>query len=100
MSRRRSNERLSPPLFHESRWHSVSGDDAERIAFTQRHDAEFGPAQLDRIRQHGFKHRLKVARGASDDAQHLRGCRLLLQGLRKLARALLELLFQFASMRL
>src|SRR5262249_9804212 len=100
MPRRRSYERLSPPLLHESRRRSVGGNDAERIAFTQRGDAELGSANLYRIRQHGLKHRLKFAGGTRDDSQHLRGRRLLLQRLAELARERLKLLLKIARVRL
>src|SRR6516162_2395332 len=94
MPRRRSYERLSPPLLHESRRCSVGGNDAERIAFTQRGDAELGSANLYRIRQHGLKHRLKFAGGTRDDSQHLRGRRLLLQGFAQIIGALPQLVEQ------
>src|SRR5262249_19131323 len=88
MPRRRSYERLSPPLLHESRRRSVGGNDAERITFTQRGDAELGSTNLYRIRQHGLKHRLKFAGGTRDNSQHLRGRGLLLQCLAEFVRAL------------
>jgi hypothetical protein len=95
MSRGRSYDRLQPPpLLHESRRRPVGGNDAKRLSFTQRHDAELSPAKLDRVRQHGFKHRLKVARGARNDAQHLGGCRLLLQRLGEIVRALPQFIVQ------
>src|SRR5262249_25873140 len=94
MPRRRSYERLSPPLLHESRRRSVGGNDAERIAFTQRGDAELGSANLYRVRQHGLEHRLKFAGGTRDDSQHLRGRRLLLQCLAQIVGALTQLVEQ------
>src|SRR5262245_37005341 len=94
MPRRRSYERLSPPLLHESRRRSVGGNDAERIAFTQRRDAELGSANLYRVRQNGFKHRLKFAGRARDDPQYLAGRGLLLQRLGQFARARLHFVEQ------
>ena len=61
MSRRGSYEWLSPPRLHESRRRSVGGNDAERLAFTQRHNTELGSAKLYCVRQHSFKHRLQFA---------------------------------------
>jgi hypothetical protein len=43
VSRRRSYDRLSPPLLHESRRRPVGGDDPERIAFTHRRDSNLAP---------------------------------------------------------
>src|SRR6202047_767213 len=85
MSWRRLYMRLSPPLLHEGQRRSMSGDHAERIAFTQRHDAELGSANLYSIRQHGFKYGLKFAGRTRDDLQHLRSGGLLLQRLAQFA---------------
>ena len=41
--------------------------------------SEFGVADADRLLQHGRKHRLKIAGGATDDLKHFRRGRLLLQ---------------------
>jgi hypothetical protein len=63
--------------------------------------AELGCADARRLLQHGFEHRLQLAGQAGDDAQHLGGRGLLLQGLGKVpsrlgkfAGARFELLFQ------
>src|SRR6266481_7341213 len=92
MSRRQSNERLSPPLLHEGRRRSACGNNAERVSFTQRHNTELGSAKLYRVRQYSFKHWLKFAGRARDGPQNLAGRRLLLQRLGQIARARLHLL--------
>ena len=51
--------------------------------------AELGTAEPGCIRQHGLKHRLQLAGRTGNDAQHLRGRRLLLQRFAQLLRALL-----------
>src|SRR5262249_38173608 len=39
-----------------------------------------------RVREHSVEYRLQLAGRRADDAQHLRGCRLLLEGLPKLVK--------------
>src|SRR6516164_4678907 len=71
MSWRRSYERLSPPLFHESRRCSVAAvleSEDDRILSIAK--PACGPH--DRV-----KHRLQVERRAANDLQHL-ACRCLL----------------------
>src|SRR5215813_574613 len=83
MSRRGSYERLSPPpLLHESR-RTVGGNDAERLSFTQRHNAELCSAKLYCVPQHSFKHWLQFTGRAGDDSQYLAGRGLLLQRVRQ-----------------
>ena len=72
----------------------MSGEDTERIAFTQRRYAKLRSANSDRICQHGVEHRLKFAGRTGDDLQHLGGGGLLLQRLGELARARLHLVEQ------
>src|SRR6516164_8455495 len=50
---------------------------------------EFGLAQPDGVLEHCIENGFKLTGRRADDAQHLRGCRLLLQRLGKFARALL-----------
>ena len=63
--------------------------EAEGIAFTQIHGAEFGLADARRVLQHGVENRLEFARRTADDLEHLDGRRLLLQRLGQLPRACL-----------
>jgi hypothetical protein len=72
----------------------VRGHHSERIPLTQRHDAELGSANADRIRQHGFEHRLELARRAGDRPQDLAGRRLLLQRLGEIVGTLAQLVEQ------
>src|SRR5262245_11035417 len=80
---------------------------AESISLTNEQIAELRLAELDSVRQHGFKDRLQLARRAGDDPQHLRGRGLLLQRFGKvpprlgeLTGARLKLLLQLARVRL
>ena len=56
-------------------------DNAERSVFTQLQSAEFGLADTDCVLQHRLEYRLQFAGRRTDDAQHLRRGRLLLQRL-------------------
>src|SRR6516165_10157689 len=67
-----------------SGWPIVSRDRAKVIALTEIQGAESGFAELCRIRQHGLKDRPQLAGGRADNAQHLRGRRLLLERLSQL----------------
>ena len=60
--------------------------------------AEFGIADAHGIFQHGLEDRLQRARRRADDAQHVRGCRLLLQRFAKIvgARILSSRVFSMA----
>src|SRR5262245_57008085 len=62
---------------------------SERTIFVQRHGAEVGLAYAGRVFQHRVEYRLKLARRAADDLEHLRRRRLLLQCLAQIARAML-----------
>jgi hypothetical protein len=66
----------------------------KRIALAQRHNAELGLTNPDRVRKHRLKHRLQFTWRAGDNLEHLRRRRLLLQCLGKLARARLHLVEQ------
>src|SRR5262245_54297754 len=59
----------------------------EHAAFITEQNAKLRPANAGGVLQHGLKHAPQLAGRARNDAQHLRGCRLLLQ-------RLVELLFQ------
>ena len=52
------------------------------------------PANPRRALGDGIEHRLHVSGGAADDAEHLGGCRLMLQGLAQFGIALAELFEQ------
>ena len=66
------------------RCHEVQG-----VAIPAMDISKLGVAEADGVLQHGLEHRLKIARGTADNMEHLRHCRLLLQGFREFARALL-----------
>ena len=52
--------------------------ETQGVAFTAVDGAKLGVAETDCVLQHGRKHRLKIAGGATDNLEHLRRCRLLL----------------------
>ena len=60
-------------------------DGTEAIALPQPQDAKLGLADARGILQHRLKYRLQIAGRSADDAQHLRGCGLLLRRFGKLA---------------
>ena len=72
----------------------MQGNQAEELAVAQVEVAEAGGAEPHCIREHYLEHRLELARRTRDNLQDLRGCRLLLQRLGKLARARLRRLEQ------
>ena len=53
----------------------------EKLAVKPVHKAELGFAESRRALGNHVEHRLDISRRATDDPQHLRGCRLLLQRL-------------------
>src|SRR6516225_996129 len=62
---------------------------AKEFALVEPEIAELGSTDSNGILQHCCEHWLKIAWRATDDLKNLRRGRLLLQGFRKLARALL-----------
>src|SRR6516164_11385126 len=66
---------------------------ARKASPSRRYNAELGLADANRVHQHRLEHRLKLARCARNDAQHLSRCGLLLSGLRKLAAKARDLSF-------
>ena len=74
------DDRITLPLLDKRHRCVVQGSEAKRVALTKPHDAEFGFANSGRVSQHSIEHRLKFAGRAADDAQHLGGRGLLLQG--------------------
>ena len=59
--------------------------EVEELAVEPIYEAELGVAETRGALRYHVKYRLEVSRRASDDAQHLRGRRLLVQGLVALA---------------
>jgi hypothetical protein len=57
----------------------MQGNSAKRIALRQSEYAELGLADARRVCQDGFEYGLKLARRATDDLEHPRCRRLLLQ---------------------
>ena len=72
----------------------VRGDQAEAVSLAQIQIAEFCLADARGVFHHGAEHRRELAGRARDDAQHIRGRRLLLQCLAEIVGALTELLEQ------
>src|SRR5262249_31597656 len=56
--------------------------------------SESGVANAHRLLQYRYKYWLKIAWGAANDLEHFRRCCLLLQALRKIARALSQFVEQ------
>src|SRR6516165_11839704 len=69
-------------------------DTSEYIAIVEQQIAETRLADLRRILQHRLKDRLKLTGRRADDAQHLRGSRLLLKRFAQIIRALAQLVEQ------
>src|SRR5262245_47890764 len=63
---------------------AVARNMAKRTIFVQRHGAEVRLAYAGRVFQHRLEYRLKRARRAADDLEHLRRRSLLLQRLAQL----------------
>src|SRR6516162_9198765 len=59
------------------RWRADFGRELNFVSLYAKERAELGFADAHRVLQHGLEHRLQIARGRTDDAQHL-GCRCLL----------------------
>src|SRR5262249_61819052 len=59
----------------------VSSNRTEAISLAEVQRADLRLADAHRVRKHGLEDRLQIARRGRDDAQHLRGRRLLLQRL-------------------
>ena len=76
---------------------TVHSGDAKGVAVANIQIAEFGTAELYRVRQNGLEHWAKLARRAGDDAQHLRGRGLLRQRLIAFARPLSSCSLKFAA---
>ena len=75
----RTDNRLAAARFGKFGRSVVQGAAAELVAFPKPHDAIVGFCQPRPVGQHGLEYGLKLARGAADDAQHLRSRSLLLQ---------------------
>src|SRR5262245_25074553 len=88
------NQRLSPIPFDKGGRRTVHRDRAKGISLAQEQVAELRLAEADRVCQHGLEHWLQRGGRAANDAQHLRGRRLLLQGLAEVVRALAQLIQQ------
>src|SRR5262245_12830219 len=76
-----NHHRLTLPPLDIGRRRTVQRGHAEAISLGKVQIAKRGLAEARRVRQHGLEHGLKLARRARDDAQDLRGRRLLLQRL-------------------
>src|SRR5262249_55843446 len=90
-----------PPCLGISRWRVMCLNGAETVALAEIEGSELCPADAHRIAQYRGEHWLKLTGRSTDDLQHFRGRRPLLQRLRKvpprlgqLTGARFELLFQ------
>src|SRR5262249_61779375 len=68
----------------------VRGDYQKTVTLAEIGQPEPGPAPPYRIIQQGRENGLQLSRRAGDDFEHLGGCRLLLQRLAEIARALAQ----------
>src|SRR5262249_4734883 len=89
-----SNHWILTPLLHVWLRGAMQRDGPKGIAFAQPKIAKFGTANSYRVFQHRLEHRLQFAWRRANDFKHLRGRRLLLQRLGKLARTRLHLVEQ------
>src|SRR5262249_61577485 len=74
------NPRPPPIPFDKGGRRTVHRDRAKGVSLAQEQVAELRLAEADRVCQHGLEHWLQRAGRAANDAQHLRGRRLLLKG--------------------
>jgi hypothetical protein len=79
--RRRGEQRLAAARLGEFRRRVVQRHRTKRSALVQRHDAEFRIADTRGVFEHGCKDRFQRPRRRANDAQHIRGRRLLFQRL-------------------
>src|SRR5213594_3450497 len=66
----------------------------QKVAFTESQQYVINPTNPGGALDDRIKHRLHIRRGAADDAEHLGGCGLMLQGFAQFRVALAELLKQ------
>src|SRR5262245_40553720 len=85
---------FAPLQLGEGRRRPVGRNAPECAIFIEHHAAEVGLAYARRVLQHGLEYGLELARRTRDDAQHLRGRRLLLQRLGQFTSAGLHLVEQ------
>src|SRR5262249_8508845 len=76
--RSRANHRIAPPKLSKRR-RKICCDNSESITLTEEKRAEFGLANPSCTIQHGLKHWLQFAGRRTDDAQHFRRRRLLVE---------------------
>src|SRR5262249_15852426 len=57
--------------FGKCSWRIYSRCQVERITVETKQRPKFGITDAHRVLQHGLEHRLQIARGRTDDAQHL-----------------------------
>src|SRR5262249_60151811 len=82
----KTGARIRPPqsalqVRRVGRRNAEESDGFEGLADVPKQNAELGLTDADCIVQRSLKHRLELARGGRDDAQHFGGGRLLLQRL-------------------
>src|SRR5262245_55426943 len=85
---------FAPLQLGEGRRRPVGRNAPECAIFIEHHATEVGLAYARRVLQHGLEYGLELARRTRDDAQHLRGRRLLLQRLGQFTSAGLHLVEQ------
>src|SRR6516164_272987 len=75
---------------HQRFWRTKRGCEPNSICLEAKESTELSLADTQRVPEHGLKDRLKVARRAADDLEHLRSRGLLLQRLRQIGGALTQ----------
>src|SRR5215470_6716981 len=94
--RRGTDERGAAPVLRKCGWSVMEADTSELVTLAEKQARKLGVAQACRVRQHGIEDRLQFSGRTTDYAEHLRGRRLLLQRLDKLAFTRCELFLQLA----
>src|SRR6516165_2538409 len=89
-SRTRAQYRFAPSLLRKSRRSIMLRSDSKGVTFAQIQRAELRLADTHRGTQHGREHWLQLTGRAANDAEHLRGRRLLLLRLGKLPLCLVS----------
>jgi hypothetical protein len=75
----------------------IQADGSEPVSFAKPQAGESGSAQVRRVCQYRIENRLQISPRATDDREHLRRCRLLLERLVEFAGTLIELFLQVDS---
>jgi hypothetical protein len=77
-------EMFASPCFNQRRWRDVHCSRVEAVSSREKQNTEFRLADARGVFQHRLEHGLKVTGRAGDDAQYVRGGRLLLERIAQL----------------